>query len=609
MCGICGFNWSDESLIKRMNYIIKHRGPDDGGVHTSKGISLGNRRLSVIDLSYKGHQPMYSKEQELVIVFNGEIWNYKELKKDLVEKSYKFNSSSDTEVVLKGYAEYGDKIFEMLDGMFATAIWDAKKQRLILARDKIGKKPLYYYFDGKNFIFASEIKAILEHNFVRRETDLKCLSEYLSLRYSPGDLTMFKRIKKLPPGSFMIFQNSAFKISRYFTLPEFIKRYKPDTEKTSKLISKAIEKRMIADVPIGVFLSGGLDSSTIVAYISKIKDKIKTFSISFNSKVDESRYARIVAKRFKTDHKEIRVNKDLISYIPEMVWYFDEPLADPAALPTYLLCSEVSKYVKVAISGEGGDEVFGGYDSFNYIRELELINKIPFFIRKNLLSNFYTTLSKFYKYPKKHVFLAIADILKKESPEECFKELFYFPFGEDRKKILKTAEKDTAFDKILKKERNFSVAAQKYYFKEWLPNDLLMKADKMSMAHSLELRTPFLDTDLIKYFAGLPYKCKYKRNLFKKTVSMLLPDKILNRKKQGFTLPIFEWFGDKAIFNRIHPFLLRLKERGIFEEYYIDYLIRNPLKFKNEHKIWLLIIFEIWYEIYIEKKPYNKIKI
>src|SRR3989344_5155948 len=606
MCGIAGFNWSDRKLIKRMSNVMSYRGPDDSGEYIDKYVSLGHRRLSIIDLSKLGHQPMFNKDKSIAIVFNGEIWNYPQLKIELESKGYKFKSNSDTAVIIHGYTDYGEKICSILDGMFAFAIWDSKKRKLILARDKIGKKPLYYYFDNKKLIFASEIKSILEHN-IMREINLDCLSDYLILRYSPDGITMLKEIQKLPAGSYAVFSSGKLDIKKYYYLPNFKARHTEDQKKADWIISESIRKRLISDVPIGVFLSGGLDSSAIVAYMSKFTKDIRTFSVGFSGSVDETKYARIVANKFRTKHKEIHLDSDILRNLPEVIYHFDEPLADPAALPTFLLCREVSKHVKVALSGEGGDEVFGGYQTFNSIPYLKILHSMPFFIRKLL---FYPLklASSFSKYPKKQILLLLSEISADNSVKNNFKRLFYFPFNkEDKKQLLKNARINDSFDYFLNGGKTLDVSAQEYYFNEWLPNDLLMKADKMSMASSLEVRTPFLDKELISYFAGLSYKSKHNRNFFRKIVSRYLPSSIMRKKKQGFTLPLSEWFSDKKNLFRLIPFIERLKKRGIFDAVEIDKIINNPEVFRNDHKLWVLLNFEIWYEIFIDKKDYRKI--
>lgn len=606
MCGIVGFNWKNQKLVSAMASALSHRGPDDSGYYTDANVSLGHRRLSILDVSNRGHQPMLNSKN--VIVFNGEIWNFKELRTDLETKGYKFKSNSDTEVILQGYAEYGDKICSLLDGMFAFALWDAQKKRLLLARDKIGKRPLYYHYAKGKIVFASEIKALLEHATIKRGINKECLSEYLTLRYSPDSLTMFEGIKKLPAGSYAIAQSGKLTIKSYYSLPDFSPTQYPDVARANHLISRSVEKRLISDVPIGIFLSGGLDSSAIVGYTSRFLKTVKTFSISFNSKVDESKYAQIIADEFKTDHKKITVGKDMLQLLPTVIYHLDEPLADPATLPTYVLAREVSKHVKVALSGEGGDEVFGGYDSFNYIPELKLLYNIPYTIRRAVISPLLKHLSQWYGYPRKQMISAFSAILSHRTLEQGFKELFYFPFSKSEiAALFPEATKDNAFDRCLQ-GNSLEVAAQKYYFSEWLPNDLLMKADKMGMAHGLEIRTPFLDKDLIAYFASLPYQAKHQRKLFRKVVSSFLPKVILNKKKQGFTLPLYEWFSDRATQARILPFIEKLKKRGIFNAKALEDLQKSA-GFKNEHKLWTLLNFEIWCEIYLDKVDYRKIRI
>ena len=302
MCGITGFNWADRDLIKKMTFLIEHRGPDDSGFFIDKNISLGHRRLSILDLSAKGHQPMYNENRDILVVFNGEIYNYSMLKNALLKEGHKFFSSSDTEVIVHGYESWGDNVCVKLEGMFAFALWDKRKKRLLIARDRIGKKPLYYFWNKKKLIFSSEIKTILLDKDVRREIDYQCLSDYLTMRFSIGDRTMFKHIKKLEPGHFMVYDGKNIKIESYWSLPSFEPKIQPKEQEVDKLIESSIKKRLMADVPIGVFLSGGLDSSTIVAYMSRIGAKIKTFSIGFNHPTDETLYARIISNKFKTEH-------------------------------------------------------------------------------------------------------------------------------------------------------------------------------------------------------------------------------------------------------------------------------------------------------------------
>ncbi|MBI3333863.1 asparagine synthase (glutamine-hydrolyzing) [Candidatus Pacearchaeota archaeon] len=609
MCGIMGFTWADKTLVKKMGDVLAHRGPDDSGFFITQGISLGHRRLSIIDTSQRGHQPMYNENNSIVVVFNGEIWNYKSLRKALEQKKHKFKSDSDTEVLVHGYEEYGESLCEKLEGMFSFALWDARQRKLLLARDRLGKKPLYYCLRNGQCIFGSEIKALLEHT-IPRQIDMRCLSDYLSLRFSSDGRTMFEGIRKLEPGTLLIYQKRKAQIHRYWKLPGFEVREQPDVQKADALIEHAVGKRLMSDVPLGVFLSGGLDSSTLVAYMRRFTKRIKTFSVGFGDVSDETKYAKLIADKFKTEHTEIKLDANILSVLPQVVWHFDEPLADPAALPTYLLCKEVSKKVKVALSGEGGDEVFGGYHTYNSIDHLRAFHTLPLLVRKYFLSPAFRASSHLFQYPKKQMLALAGEISQDARLNENFKKLFYFPFTlEEKKKLLGEKAMPDAFDEILNQKTDLRDAALEYYFKEWLPNDLLMKADKMSMAHSLEVRTPFLDTELIRYFTGLDYSETRNRSLFRRTVGKLLPEEIMKKKKQGFTLPLSEWFSNGEIVERIRPHIVHLKERGIFNSSYLDELLEHPERFRNDHKLWVLLNFELWCQMYLDKKPVEKVRL
>ncbi len=603
MCGISGFSWEDTHLIRKITDCISHRGPDSKGYFTDKDISLGHRRLAIIDLSSNGNQPMFSEDNNLAIVFNGEIYNFKDLKSVLENKGHKFSSGSDTEVILAGYSEYGEKICSKLDGMFAFAIWDKKSKELFLARDRIGKKPLYYSINDGKLVFSSEIKSILKAG-VSNSVDKDILLKTVMSRFSPGNKTVFSNIKKLPPSSYALFKSGKLKISNYWSLPLLKEKNDASTKEVDILLENAVEKRLISDVPVGVLLSGGLDSSAIVSYMKRKTDKIKTFSVGFKEGMDESKYARLVANHFKTEHTEIILEKDILSYLPEVIYHMDEPISDPASLPTYLLCKEVSKRVKVALSGEGGDEVFGGYDTVNRLELLKKLDK-----KSKLLKNFaakaMSFISSFNKYPKKQIYLFGAEIAKSKDIYEAYKKLYYFPFNADEMKLFSGKDIPDIIDDY--KEKDLYKTSVKFYFSEWLPNDLLMKVDKMSMASGLEVRAPFLDKDLIETILPLKRKYKINKSLFRQTVSPHLPKAIVNRKKQGFSLPISTWFTNGDFLSRVSPHIEDLKKRGLFHVSEIDKLIKNPTKYRNDHKLWTLLNLELWYKIYIDKMDLKKV--
>jgi asparagine synthase (glutamine-hydrolysing) len=605
MCGITGFSWEDKSLIKKMTSCIAHRGPDSSGHFTDKNISLGHRRLSIIDLSPKGNQPMFNEPKSLVIVFNGEIYNFKEIKSKLIEEGLKFKSDGDTEVILRGYDLYGTDIFSMLDGMFALAIYDKKKKQIILARDRIGKKPLYYSIKNKELIFSSEIKSLLEaevSNQISKEIMLKTIMS----RFSPGNDTVFSDIKKLPSSSYGIFSKGELKIFNYWSLPNLNEEKDPDLNQLDEILEKSIEKRLISDVPVGVLLSGGLDSSAIVSYMSRKVDKVKTFSVGFTEGLDESKYSRLVSEHFGTDHKEIMLDRDILSYLPQVVYHMDEPISDPAALPTYVLSEEISKHVKVALSGEGGDEIFGGYDTVNRLSFLNKINKIPRPISYTI-SQTLKLMSSLNKYPKKQIYNFGSSLLSSKNLEEAYKKLYYFPFNEQEIKEYTGDDVSNILDSYLQKD--LYKTSINFYFKEWLPNDLLMKVDKTSMAHGLEVRTPFLDKDLIAYMFDIKREYKINKKLFREVIKNKLPEQIIKRKKQGFSLPISTWSTKNDFIDRISPHISDLSKRGIFKTSEITNLINKPTDYRNDHKIWTLLNLELWNKIYVDNIKPDKIKL
>lgn len=366
MCGIVGFNWRDETLVKKMMATVQHRGPDESGCYLDEHMSLGHQRLKVIDL-LTGKQPIHNEDGSIQIIFDGAIYNYLELKESLLQKGHRFDTNSDTEVIVHAYEEYDTACVKHLEGVFAFAIWDASKKCLFLARDRLGVKPLYYYTKSNKFIFASELKAILEYERVEREVDLGALNEFFTYRYVPSERTLIENIYKLLPGNILILKDGKIKTSQYWDLVENISDESEEyyVAKLRELLRKSVKQCLISEVPLGVFLSGGLDSSCVVALMSEITGNIKTFSVGFGGEgKDELEYARFVSQYFGTDHHEVNVSEKDLSLLPEMVWCLDEPIGDAATLPTYVLSKLVKKEVTVVLAGEGGDELFAGYDNY-----------------------------------------------------------------------------------------------------------------------------------------------------------------------------------------------------------------------------------------------------
>lgn len=578
MCGICGVQGSqDKELIKRMARIMSHRGPDQDGFYSDKDISLGHRRLSIVDLSERGKQPLSNEDRLIHLICNGEIYNYPELRKALEGKGHRFYSNSDNEVILHTYEEYGENFIERLRGMFAFALWDSKEKKLILARDRIGIKPLYYIKDGGKFFFASEIKSILEDRSIRREIDYHSYYSYLAFQTTLGTDTMFKNIKKLTPGHILIYQNKKITLRKYWDLtPQIsdIRCQMPEenySKKVYELLRESVRMRLMSDVPLGVLLSGGLDSSSIVGLMSQMMDQpVKTFSVGFGQPDDELEYARIIAKHFKTNHHEFIVKpKDLIKVLEKIVWHMDEPLADGGAIATYLVAEQVREHVKVILVGEGGDELFGGYSWHNLAT--------PFFkfIPEAIKLRLYFYLTTFYR-------------KKKAQNKDMYQEF-----------------KDSFYE--IDKKKDLLLRLTSFEIQRLLPNSILMKVDKMTMAHSLEARVPFLDHELVEYSTLIPSKYKIRKftgkYILRQTMKGLLPEEIIKRPKHGFLVPLGSWLRNE-LKEYAQELLLSSQShaRKFFSEKEIKdlFIKRNRLKdIENTTLLWRLLIFEIWHNTYI----------
>ena len=519
---------------------MKHRGPDDEGYYFDADISLGMCRLSIIDVE-GGQQPIYNEEGSICVVLNGEIYNFKELRDKLEEKGHKFCTRSDTEVLVHLYEEYGHNLIEKLNGMFAFAIWDSNKKELFLARDRLGIKPLYYAITNNEFIFASEIKAILECETVNREVDKTALANYFSLRYIPAPKTMFEGIRKLKPAHYLVVNKNGIQERCYWDLKcapmngsqEYFE------EKIIKGLQESVRERLIADVPLGAFLSGGVDSSIIVALMSQLKEEpIKTFSVGFiGEEFDERSYASYVADYFGTDHHEIEVRIDRLDLLPKIVEHFDEPIADPAAIPTYLISEFARKSVKVVLTGEGGDEMFGGYE--RYQSELKFnryFSFIPNPLRKSLRL-FNVIPGKYTAFLSSRVNEVEGYSLRSEGYDNPPVLNIKTDNNEDVKNMVEKSFQD---------KPDYLCKMVYFDIMYWLPDELLMKVDKMSMANSLEARVPFLDHRFVEFAFNIPSDYKIRNGIekfiLKRAAKKILPDKVIERKKHGFNVPIKMWF-------------------------------------------------------------------
>jgi asparagine synthase (glutamine-hydrolysing) len=611
MCGIIGFNWNDKNMLKEMMRSIAHRGPDESGIYLGEDISLGHQRLKIIDMK-TGKQPIHNEGDSIQIVFNGEIYNYLDLRIDLEKKGHRFYTNTDTEVIVHSYEEYGIDCVNRFNGMFAFAIWDSNTKQLLLARDRLGIKPLYYYFDGDKFIFASEIKAIFEYEGIEREVDLNALNEYFTYRYVPTNRTMIKNIYKLLPGYILIFEDNKINVSRYWDLKESITNKSESyyTSKLRELLRESVKMRLMSDVPLGVYLSGGIDSSCIVALMSEIRDNIKTFSIGFGSEgKSEVGYAKFVSEYFGTEHYEVNVDEEDLKILPEMVWHLDEPIADAATLPTYVISRFAKKEVTVVLAGEGGDELFAGYDNYRIMMFGHNYSKIiPNFLKSNVSSiskhlsehsNAKRVFDLMCAKDEHERYLGIISLFNKEETGE---------FGFNKKNS--SADYFPNDMKLLNKLLYFGINT-------WLPNDFLMKADKMTMAHAIEERVPLLDHHIAEFSFTLPPNLKLRgmtgKYIFKKAMVGILPKRIIYRRKHGYNAPMDYWFK-----HSLKDVLAQLLDESSHNLYNIEYAV-NLLKefqrsgksykmnFYNAQKLWSILVFEMWHKMFIEGDRLEKI--
>jgi asparagine synthase (glutamine-hydrolysing) len=667
MCGIVGIidvsSTPEKPLIEKMCKVMSHRGPDGEGYYLEGPLALGHRRLSIIDLA-GGTQPMSNeacpecgrRNGTVWIVFNGEIYNFLELQRVLEGKGHRFKTRSDTEVIIHAYQEYGKECLKYFRGMFAFCIWDSKKKQLFLARDRLGKKPLYYYIDDKKFIFASEIKAILQDEYVKREIDVKALADYFTYHYIPFPETIFKGIYKLPPGHFMnvrivekvrtvrdvqnvqhiqedqdIQTNSSMCNDRTIRTGLASKRlelsieqywdikYEPDSslseqewgEALREKLKEAVRIRLISDVPLGAFLSGGIDSSTVVAFMSMVQNApVRTFSIGFREEdFSEVKYAREIARKFGTEHQEMMVEPDAMDILPKLAWEFDEPFADSSAIPTYYVSKMARQHVTVILSGDGGDETFAGYRRYLWAKDMQKYDWIPLPLRSIL---FGIPAALFPNGVKGKGMLRHLS----NGPFERYAGLN--TFGEPHY-LRNLFSKDVLFN--FQKRQNGKIpdyAIFKQYYdscnqddyltkiqyvdtKTYLAEDILTKVDRASMLCSLETRAPFLDHEVVELAARIPSSLKLKKGetkyILKKCMEGILPNKILYRKKMGFGVPLVHWF-KKDLTEYARDILLskETRERGLFNPPYISSLLTDHQKKGRDlsARIWALLFFEHW---------------
>ena len=621
MCGICGFyGFEDTNVLKKMTKVLAHRGPDDNGFYVDENISLGHTRLSIIDLSEKGRQPMSNEDGTIWITYNGETYNFMDLKKEL-EANHCFYSDTDTEVLIHAYEEYGLDFIKKLRGMFAFALYDSLKKKLILARDPIGKKPIYYYWDGERFIFASEIKAILEAG-IKREIDRKGLCAYLAFQYTIGRNTLFKGVKKLLGGEMMVFDLKTKKIviQNYWDVKEDIENGTEDyfIKKLRTLLEESAKLRMIADVPIGAFLSGGIDSSTVVSLAKPYVDgDFHTFSLGFGDVFSELDYVKAVAENLDVVYHEIVVEpKEIIKEINRITWFYDEPIGDSAIIAIYFLAKEARKYVKVVLAGEAGDELFGGYPNYKVNLKAYGYYKLPGFFRsilKDVVSlspkkgDIYSNKMEWYlnyaaqkDFDMAHLYTTRVSGMNEDELK------YYGNFRFDDNLIVRNKGIKNKLNRLLMLD-----------CKNTLPEKYLMKADKATMANAIEERLPLMDRDIAEFAFRIPPKLKIKNGIEKYILRMavkdLIPKKVFERGKQTFGVPFNCWIRDD-----LREFAeQKLNDGGLIRQIFgesktkkimrgIDKLegghLKHGWRFHQASVVWNLFALEVWYDEYFNNR-------
>ncbi len=621
MCGIVGIVRSDgetvsRDLLERMTASLAHRGPDADGFHLEEGVGLGHRRLMIIDLDERSNQPLYDESGELVVVYNGEIYNHAELRAELETKGHRFRTLCDTEVILYAYREYGRDCPRHLRGMFAFAIHDREKNETFLARDRVGIKPLYYWQDERHFVFGSEIKAIVPALDRKPSVNHDAIDFYMSLGYVPGELTLFAGLNKLPPGHSLHLRNGQAEIQRYWDLSDIRPlslSYEEAVHRFDALLDDCIRMRLMSDVPLGAFLSGGLDSSAVVARMSAMtSEPIKTFSVGYRDDPasNELGFARVIAEHFKTEHHEFILEPtDFFESLDLLLHHSEEPIVESAAIALFHLSRLAREHVTVILSGEGGDEALAGYPLYPKMRKLDrmhaLARMLPGFVADPLCRGLGRT-EKLVKYldwvraPLRDRFQGISNDVTVSIKRSMYEDSVGEQLSERTRRYFQELHDALPQGSALQRMSYADI-------KTWLPDDLLLKADKMTMASSLELRVPFLDHEMLEFCVALPDDLRLRgeqgKYLLKKHMETQLPHEIIYRKKMGFPVPVRTWFRGK-LYERVRETLLdpRCLSRGYFKPAYIERMIRRHREGKEDlsRRIFTMLTLETWHRMYLD---------
>lgn len=621
MCGIVGiYNFLSDRPVARddlqvMSDLVAHRGPDDEGFFTEGALGFGHRRLSILDLSANGHQPMFSDDGRLVITYNGEVYNYLELREQLQGLGYRFRTGTDTEVILNAYAHWGDDCLSRLSGMFAFAIWDAPRRRLLLARDRLGIKPLYYALTGEGLVFASELKALAQRDDLSAVVDMPALDAYMLYGFVPGEKTLLRAVRKLSPGHTLTITDRVVESKAYWDLrftSEATGRDEVHAQRLHEVLLQTVQTHLRSDVPVGVLLSGGLDSSTITALVRELgHPQLKTFSVAFDSgsNYNETPYARLVSRRFDTDHYEKIVSPaEFREAIPDMVWHMDEPTTDSAAISLYYVAQLARRHVKVILSGEGADEVFAGYEVYFNMQLLDRYRRLPAFLRRRLAAwaarrGPYSKLNKYSRLSERPLHERYL------GPNVYDRVLADYLYGPDTLRVLGGYRAETFAAQLYHRTADAHPLNQMLYLdtKGWLVDDILLKADRMSMAHSLELRVPFLDHRIVEFAAALPPHLKLRRwngkYILRRAMAERLPSPILRRKKMGFPTPL-----SILLRRELKEYVVdtlnsaRARGRGYFQQNRLQALLQDYIDGRHDYTrlIWQLLVFEEWQRAFVD---------
>ena len=634
MCGIAGYFRSDGNaerqsngrspgdihLIEKMCGVITHRGPDDAGYRVEAGSAIGMRRLSIIDVA-AGHQPISNEDGSVWIVFNGEIYNFAELRAALIARGHAFRTHSDTETIVHLYEEEGERCVERLRGMFVFAIWDRRQNKLFLARDRAGKKPLHYTQVGDTLVFGSEIKSLLQFPGVERRANLEAISDFLSFGYVPDPLSAFQGIHKLPPGHTMSYQNGNVTTRRYWDFNYDAVAEQPEqkeafyAERLRDLISEAVRVRLVSEVPLGAFLSGGVDSSTVVAMMARAMDQpVKTFSIGFSeASFDELKYARLTAERYQTDHHEFVVTPDVCKLVEEIVWHHDEPFADASSIPTYVVSKMAREYVTVILSGDGGDELFAGYERYLIHQGRDRFERIPGWLRRGVM------LPLSHALPRAAYGKQFLRNISLTGGARFADSLSYFSadakqglLSGEAKRVLNGRDSTAAFEQIFAEPRAAEQIERLLYLdsKTYLAGDILTKVDRMSMAHSIEARVPLLDQNLIEFVQTIPANFKLRgqttKYILKQAMADFIPSEIINRPKMGFGVPLRKWLNNE-LREMLHDTLTdeTARQRGLLNPQAVQSLLEEHERGRRDNSLhlWGLLTLELWHRSFIDRQP------